>query len=151
MTLVCHSSAGTGGNQGSSSCLGKPGQPYQPFCWCGKPSSCALLFRRKRPQGKQWWLLFTHPCYKIKKLLKSLWSSGLKAAPADRVDVKENLSSLGWGNISNTGEFHRETCPLSSQLMSNQLACPTLSQGSHPCLACWSRLQQLQEVRFFHE
>lgn len=79
-------------------------------------------------------------------------SSGLKAVNVDGVVFKEDLSSLGRGNISDTGVFHiKDCCPLSRCLKSIQLACPLLSQGPHRYITCCLRLQRLQEVRFFHE
>lgn len=57
---------------------------------------------------------FYSPMLQDKKLLKSLWSSGLKAVNVDGVDFKD-LSSLGRANISDRGEFHvGDCCPLSN-------------------------------------
>lgn len=111
----------------------KCGQPYWSFCWCSKPSSDRTTEREKSPR-RIMVTSFYSPMLQD-KCWKSLRSSGLKAVDVDGVDFKDDLSSLGTGNISDTGEFHIEDCcPRSSCLKSIQLTCPSLfSRASSLC------------------
>lgn len=161
MTLVCHSSTGTGGNQGSFSAWENAASPTCPSAGAANPAPVTPFSdgtgneissdEREKSPRRMMAVSFHSPMLQD-KWWKSLTSSDLKAVNMDGVDFKDDLPSLGRGNISDTGEcLVEDCCPLSSCLKSIQLACPTLSQGPHHYVTCCLRLQRLQEVRFFHK
>lgn len=135
MALVCNPSMRTGRNQGSYSCLGKHGQPYQTLLVQIQVLHPSFLMEKSPRKKNCNSFLFTHA--KRQKTIKEPLVLRCQCCKCGWGRSKD-LSSLGGGNTSDTGEFHTggDCCPLSSWLRI-PLACPDLSRASVLLPAVW--------------